>query len=147
MCLNLKRLLHGQESFLPDPGCHGNSTCSCGRSSHAHNTYTHSRLIYSRGNAFYVISFWCSVYFLKNTFRAKILLIPTIQLLTIVSFVLMFKNSDFRIFNLETPLADVETPINKFGPNIQGHDNQQGPSILHRTLHSIFCSNLKVKRT
>ena len=59
---------------------------------------THSRIIYSRGNAFYVISFWCSLCFLKNTFRAKILLIPTIQLLTIVSFVLMFKNSDFRFF-------------------------------------------------
>lgn len=108
MCLNLKRLLHGQESFLPDPGCHGNSTCSCGRSSHAHNTYTHSRLIYSRGNAFYVISFWCSVYFLKNTFRAKILLIPTIQLLTIVSFVLMFKNSDFRFFfNTISPGSEI----------------------------------------
>ena len=108
MCLNLKRLLHGQESFLPDPGCHGNSTCSCGRSSHAHNTYTHSRLIYSRGNAFYVISFWCSVYFLKNTFRAKILLIPTIQFLTIMSFVLMFKNSDFRFFfNTISPGSEI----------------------------------------
>lgn len=108
MCLNLKRLLHGQESFLPDPGCHGNSTCSCGRSSHAHNTYTHSRLTYSLGNAFYVISFWCSVYFLKNTFRAKILLIPTIQLLTIVSFVLMFKNSDFRFFfNTISPGSEI----------------------------------------
>lgn len=108
MCLYLKRLLHGKESFLPDPGCHGNSTCSCVRSSHAHNTYTHSRIIYSRGNAFYVISFWCSLCFLKNTFRAKILLIPTIQLLTIVSFIWMFKNSDFRFFfNTISPGSEI----------------------------------------
>lgn len=30
----------------------------------------------------------------------------------------ILNNSDFRIFNLETPLTDQETPINKNGPNL-----------------------------
>lgn len=30
----------------------------------------------------------------------------------------LFKEADYRIFNLEAPLSDIKTPIKKFGPNL-----------------------------
>ena len=30
----------------------------------------------------------------------------------------MFENADYRIFNLEIPLTDKESPISKCGPNL-----------------------------